>query len=281
MKLAFAAVAAAMVASAGLARAGTFTDVNLGSSFATRGNIAGGINSSAGHLPSTEGGTNNSLANIMARMYMGTSNLTNVSGDIEGTLTFGNTGVTAVRVFDGGAGGPLHLGLGGAGKQDQLWRDGVVTFETKARYAGYAQNFGYRVGATPGGFEGGTAVLDVSQQGFQDNGPFATLTIGSPTDFQWMRANSSNGLTNPQYSLDGNNHQGRDQMVTWEIFGFADGKRRYVIGFEDINQGFNPDDRDFNDLVVEITVDNIVPLPTAGGMALAGLGALALRRRRA
>lgn len=290
MKRTLSAVAAMAVA-AGAAHAGTFTAVNLGTG-ATRGGVTGGINSSAGHLPSTEGGTNNSLANIMSRMYRGTTNLgavgilPAVAGSIQGNtlltgLNLGN-GITAVRVFDAGAGGPLHLGLGSTGKQDQMWRDGVVIFETKARYAGYSQHFGYRTGASAGNFNANDSVLDIASQGFFDiGGPAATLTIGSPVDFQWMRANNNNGSDNPQFSLDGNNWQDRDQMVTWEIFGHNDGKRRYVIGFEDINQGSNPDDRDFNDLVVELTVDNIVPLPTAGGMALAGLGVLAVRRRRA
>lgn len=276
-----------VVVSAGLAHSGTFTPVNLGSG-ATRGSITGGINSSAGHLPSNEGGTNNSLVNIMARMYTNTNttNLAGVTGSVEGNtlatgINFGN-GITAVRVFDANAGGPLHLGLGSAGKQDQAWRDGVVTFEAHARYAGYMQHFGYRQGLAAGAFQTSDSTLDIPSQGFYDTGgPTATLTIGTPVDFQWMRANNNTGLDNPQYSFDANNWQQRDQMVTWEIFGFNDGKRRYVIGFEDINQGGSPDDRDFNDLVVELRVDNIVPLPSATGMAMASFGLLALRRRRA
>ena len=276
------AMAAACVVLAGSASAGTFTGVNLGNTAATRGSITGGLTSSAGYQPSKEGGTNNSLANIMSRMYKGTTSLAGVTGSIEGTLNFGN-GISAVRVFDAGAPGPLHLGLGAAGVQDQVWRDGVVNFSTKARYAGYQQHFGYRTGLAAGNFAGSDSLLDVPSQGFFTVGaPEATLTIGSPIDFQWMRANDNAGSINRQFSVDGNNYQGRDQMVTWEIFGFNDGKRRYVVGFEDINQGGNPDDRDFNDLVIELSVlDNTtIPLPSGAGMGLAGLGVLSFRRRR-
>lgn len=203
MKLSFVAVAACMGA-VGAAHGGTFTPVNLGTS-GTRGAITGGLNSSNGHLPSSEGGTKNSLANIMSRMYKGSASLSGVTGSIEGTLNFGN-GITAVRIFDAGASGPIHLGQGAAGKQDQLWRDGVVTFETKARYAGYSQHFGYRIGTGAGAFNGSDSLLDIPSQGFFSvAGPEATLTIGAPLDFQWMRANSNNGLTNPQFSRNSNN----------------------------------------------------------------------------
>lgn len=264
---------AVIAGAAGIAGAATFTTVNIGTGAGTRGAVLGGGTGA----PSTEGGTNNSIVNIMSRMYLGTTDgdLAGVTGHLEGLIDFGN-GVTARRIADADV-NPLtqvlHLHLGSAGAVDQVWRDGVVSFVARARYAGYDQYFGYREGLTAGGFTGGGFAVS---SGF-DSGPGGILNIGSPVDLQWMRANNAAGTVNPHYSYDANNVAGRDQMVAWEVFGMGGG-RRYVLGFEDINKGGSPDDRDFNDLVIELAV--IIPLPSAGGMALAGLGVLALRRRR-
>ncbi|MDX2130973.1 MAG: DUF4114 domain-containing protein [Planctomycetota bacterium] len=266
----------ALLVAAATAQAG-YTTVNIGSSAATRGAVTGGGNGA----PSGENGGPNSLVNILSRMYNGTTSTAGITGSINGDL-FLNGSVTARRIEDFNAGSPSALanvfnlagGVSGAGGDlDQVWSDGTVRLEARARYAGYSQFFGYRTSLTAGGFTGGVTSV---ASGYNDPAAGTLVNIGSPVSFMWMRANNAAGTNNAHYSYAALNVAQRDQMVAWEILG-AGGGRRFVVAFEDINQGGSPDDRDFNDLVMELVV---IPLPTGAGLSMAGLGVLAFRRRR-
>jgi hypothetical protein len=270
------AAALALCAAAGSAHAG-YTVVNIGNSAATRGAVTGGGTGA----PSSEGGTNNSIVNILSHIYNGTTSTSGITGSIEGDMNLGG-GITARRIADFGGdvfAQILHLASGSAGALDQVWQDGVVQFEARARYAGYEQHFGFQTldnanNLSGAGFGGPSIHVQNSGSGFTAFGS-ETFNIGSPVNFTWMRANNAAGTSNAQYSLASLNVAQRDQMVAWEILGT--GGRRYVLAFEDINQGGSPDDRDFNDLVIELVV---IPLPSGAGLTMAGMTLLAFRRRR-
>ena len=264
------AAIAAIAGAAGIAGAATFTTVNIGTGAGTRGAVLGGGTGA----PSTEGGTNNSIVNIMSRMYLGTTDgdLAGVTGHLEGLIDFGN-GVTARRIADADVNPTQVLPAPGQRPaRSTRCGDGVVSFVARARFAGYDQYFGYREGLTAGGFTGGGFAVS---SGF-DSGPGGILNIGSPVDLQWMRANNAAGTVSP--------HSPTTPTTSPDATRWSPGKSSAwaaavaTCSASDINKGGSPDDRDFNDLVIELAV--IIPLPSAGGMALAGLGVLALRRRR-
>ena len=272
--------AAAIAAMSGTALAG-FTTVNTNSN-TTTSNFGGGAGATGG------GGGERSVVEILSRMYsgLGSFSVANTTGTIEGDLliTNGSNTITARRVHDNIANTAmtgnattniLNLATGSFSAPntptalDGVWSDGTVTAMARARYAGNDQVFGYTLGTAATNFSGTTVSV---AQGFDDGGPGNMISIGSSSAFQWMRQ-KSNG-TNQIWSFAENNANDNDRMVAWEILGF--GSKRYVLAFEDINPG---GDQDYNDLVIEI--DLVIPLPHASGMALAGLGILGLRRRRA
>ncbi len=261
----------ALVGAASLANAG-FTTVQTGSTF-------------GGDVGSPSDST--SVVNILSRMYAGTfdtsSTGSNVTGSVYGILNIGTVTATRIHDFDQNfsddvadqnqLGNVLQLGAGAAGSTDQVWQDGTVTFEARARYAGYSQFFGFRSGASGGsGFSNTAISVDPGYDGSSSNG----ISIGSGSPFRWMRANDSGGTDNVQLSLASENAQeagvSNDQMIAFEI-NDGSGTRKYVLFFEDIDNG---GDRDFNDLAIELSV---IPLPSGAALGMAGLGLLAIRRR--
>jgi len=246
-------VALAVMTAAGTANAG-FTTVNTGNTF------GGGLGATGG------GGSELNIVKIMESIpgYGAYS-----AGAVGTTLTFTGGG-SAKRVEDFGSGGVLTLVNGSAGALDQKWKDGTVTFEAHARFAGFGQAFGYNTALDNSTFA--TTVTQITGSGLGASGS-GVFTIGAG-DFQWMRADNLAGA-NRQFSIEANNAGACDQMVAWEIFGFA-GQKRYLLAFEDIVGSGS--DRDFNDLVMELVV--VIPPPSAGGMGLAGLLVLGVRRRR-
>lgn len=267
-KITSVAIVAALAGAASFANAG-FTTVQTGGTF-------GG-----GNANGASDGT--SVVNILSRMYGGDfdTSVTGVTGSIYGTLNIG--GVTATRVHDflgsddvlnqNVLGSVLQLGAGAAGSTDQVWQDGTVTFEARARYAGDAQFFGFRAGDSGGsGFTNTAISVGPGYDGTLSNG----ISIGSGNPFRWMRANNSAGDDNVQLSRASENAQeanvSNDQMIAFEIDD-GSGTRRYVLFFEDIDVG---GDRDFNDLAIELSV---IPLPTGAALGMAGMGLLAIRRR--
>ena len=164
---------------------------------------------------------------------------------------------------------------------DQVWHDGIANLNARARYAGYSQNFGYYQGADgPGtGFTSGTLVS-------VDTNPFlGTGESFGPTnivgEWRWGRTG-----TTTNSSLDGENVDGLDHMVTYQItgaglldLGYAADATVWLLFWDD--QDFPDTDRDFNDLTVEIVaVAMSVPLPAPLAIAGVGLFGVMLRRRK-
>jgi hypothetical protein len=288
-----------IVAAAGAANAGV-TFVNTGGTFS--GGTGGPSSENIGSDPAFNG--SKSIVRIMNRMLTGqTAQLTNanaatfgVSGDVGDTLYFnGNNAVngagviTARRIQDfvGSATGVgsqifLEAGVVNGNQTDQVWHDGTVSYEARARYAGQTQWFGIKngdgtaAGSTSNGFSApttGPTSVEVGA-GFVANGS-ETIEVGANA-FRWMRASNQAGSSGKVFSRASNNStSGIDNMIAFEIFDNIPGQRRYILGFEDTNTG----DRDFNDLVIELVVS--IPLPTGAAMGMAGLGLLAIRRRAA
>lgn len=219
-----------------------------------------------------------------------------VFNSVAGSISYNlGGGLTAVRIFDqvsGGVGDVLKLHEGfNANSSDQVWRDGQLQFESRARYSAQNQFFGLQknagVAASDTGFtdvispfdtnNNDDALLNIGSPNFQflsgASAPTVTVNIGSPVDFRWMRSASQQGSTNDGFSRQSDNTGAnlRDRMIAFQIIDSNNlNKKQYVLAFEDGS------DNDYNDLVIELVS---IPLPTGAAMGMAGLGLLAIRRR--
>jgi hypothetical protein len=270
------AAISAIAAAAGVANAG-FTNVNVGSAISA--DLGGAANGAFTGTPSSEGGMGSmSVVQILNRVYGNghtvASTVANVSGSIQGTLSFASSGITATRLHDfagpsaSNAGAGMHLG--DATGIDQVWRDGTVVSSATAKFAGANQYFSYRYNTGP---TVGAPSFYTTVNGFNQTAS-ATFNLIPGGDFRWIRADNANGTGNIQTSRASDNANGADRMITFFISGTGITRPTYMVFFEDRAGG----DNDYNDLAVELQV---IPLPTGAAMGMAGLGLLAIRRRAA
>jgi hypothetical protein len=137
-----------------------------------------------------------------------------------------------------------------------------------AKFAGYTQEFGYIPDLNNDGNynESFMPLFTVAGNGLNLNTPTVTVNSGG-ANFLWALDPSGAPLWT---SLPGQNRDGRDHLVTWLINGGSGNTAgNYVIAWEDLPRG---GDRDFNDLVVEVSVGK-GPHPTPEPASLLLLGA--------
>lgn len=268
-------VSAAVVAMAGGVASAQFTQIN--------GPASGEIN----HLTLMNGIFNNDITSNDIEgvgASIGGSHAS-VFASYQGTSSvFGGQNVTITRINDqdagGGAGTALDLGgsnFNAAGVTDQVWVDGTVRARAKAVFAGDNQNFGYVDPST----NAYTGVIDTIGSGLHpsQNVISPVLTFDS-NPWHWARSGlGGNNFSNGHESLESANVSQLDQMVTYHV---QIGNRVlpvWLLFWEDRPNNFGgQSDRDFNDLVVMLSV---IPLPGPAALGMAGLlGLVAVRRRR-
>lgn len=168
---------------------------------------------------------------------------------------FTNGVTTVTRVDDNSFVPLLNMLTGGPGTgDDDVWTDGIATAAVQARFAGRPQEFGFSF--APPAF---TKVFDVTGSGFAVSGS-GVVAFGMAATWQWARADDSDaGLTNAHFSDEPSNLDGFDHMVTYEVVG-APGvdpmKKVWLLWWEDITG--TGSDRDYNDLVVQLEVQQCV-----------------------
>lgn len=135
------------------------------------------------------------------------------------------------------------------------WSGGTAV----AKYAGNTQNFGYFAGPSGGSF---TSVMVVPPTAL---GTWVSIPYMASFRFGLNSPNASGTFWNSNAA---ENPLGEDHMVTFDLTGGVHAGDR-VIAWEDRPLGVA--DRDYNDLVLQISP---VPEPTA--LALLGLGLAAL-----
>ena len=196
----------------------------------------------------------------------GTSRTLYLGGGAEGN-------VSALRVFDFLACSengdqsnndvhPINLITGTPLDVDPIWTDGVATATAQAKFALYSQEFGYDQHDGPlGGRTGYTSWIVVSGNGFAGDGMSAQIVgdaerMFSPT-WEWARSGNKPAVPHDVW-YSGNNSDGLDHMITYEITGLDNGAEKTWLLFWD-DQVAGRTDRDFNDLVVEIQANRTAP----------------------
>lgn len=201
---------------------------------------------------SPPGGSERSHAEIFGDLYGGSFT---PSGD-----DFSNGLMTLIRIGD---------------DQDETYNFSFgFDASAQAVYAGFDQHFGYTTDA------GGYVEL-FSVAGTQGTVSAQATGINIDGDFQFVRT-GPRGVTASTQS--GDNVDGIDHVVTYLVenpqAGTLPGQapaQQYLLFFDD--GGGNPSDHDFNDLVVLVTAQTAT-VPEPGSMALLGIGACLLIRRR-
>lgn len=269
--------------------------------------VAGASTANAGYTPiSYRPGGNSSERNqaeIMARFFgNGTFNTTNftsaapATGDFVGQGTYSH--ISFLRVQDyAGAQGSSATGLGIplfthsssiTGRTDQVWQDGTVMLKADAKFAGYNQRVGYKLG-DGSVFGASNPIADVTSVGTTGNMKGvvtgvsvvngAQFTAAPGTDFRLTRSGNGSSYSTNEWSSRASENGGVDHMITYLVSDtLYHGPPRFLIFFDDQGSG---SDRDFNDFAMTLT---IAPLPPAGWAGIstlvAAMGFGYIRRRR-
>lgn len=171
---------------------------------------------------------------------------------LEDGVSYSNSVVTAHRVSDA---------------EDQVWNlDLPVNIRTKAIFADYDQSLGYLPGES-GPLTEYINLFDAAGDGYAVSGQALNVELTDEA-FRWARS-GRDGMVS---SLEADNPDAADYMVTYRMEGLERLEPIYLLFFEDTFADF-----DFQDLVVEVAA---VPSPAALGPGLALLGVLGLIRRR-
>jgi hypothetical protein len=192
---------------------------------------------------------------------------------------FYNGSMSAKRVDDWlSVPGVLDVNNGNVGfTTDQMWTGHKFNVTAVAKFSDYSQEFG----ATNKNGDLKVILPSVTGYGYNITPASHTVDMGGQ-QFKWSRQGSSGN----QSSLDSEDVDGRDHLLTYMIDGVPGTSGPvWMLFFEDLNGSVFPQGArtyaDFNDLVLEVrSVASPVPLPPAGWAGLFTLGCGALVRGR-
>jgi Domain of unknown function (DUF4114)/PEP-CTERM motif len=157
---------------------------------------------------------------------------------------------------------------------DQLWKhknDNNSLVQAEAKFASYSQSFGYIRGEEGNSFSELFTVSAGNKGYLVDNSSiFSVNDSGNPFRF----GNDPEAQYAPDLisSAEADNLDKKDHMLTWYIMS-GEHKGNYVLAWEDL---VNLGDRDYNDLVVEISGIQPTAVPEPASIFLLGSGLLGL-----
>lgn len=209
---------------------------------------------------SGEGSIAEIMAGILGAGFGNDGSLTQTTVNAGGTsaTNYAFGGLTAVRVLDSANNAArMNIASFDSTRDDSGWADGSVDVSVQARFAGFSQGFGVD----------GAQHITVTGTGFN---PSATGIFNFNTGalFEWTRF----GTNGPDSSSTGAGVN--DNMIAWAVVNASNELQSWILAFDD---GGANNDRDFQDLIVEVRV---IPLPGGAALGFAGLAGLACLRRR-
>lgn len=187
-------------------------------------------------------------------------------------------GIYVQRMVDSTDSNPLNNGVNmnvvsgpAFGATDQIWDDGFSKIYAKARFASYAQNFGYNTDIVgPDGIYETWNYLFSVNQGYVQTGQASPDLTGF--DWTWGRQGTT---VNSSYADD--NPDDVDHMLTYKVTGLPGQGSWTVWLLRWDDQTGSCSDRDFNDSVIEIRA---VPVPAAVILGILGLGVAGWKLRK-
>lgn len=141
---------------------------------------------------------------------------------------------------DEGTVNPLNPIGGLSGKTDQSWSGGVINATAKARFAGFNHSFGWERGGTD------HILFTVSGSNYAVTGGVTNVDLSGGA-FHFIDDTGFN-VWSSDVSV---NTDDKDHMVAYLVTGGATTGPTWILFFDDENGG---GDRDFNDMVVEVTL---------------------------
>jgi len=200
---------------------------------------------------------------ILERVYGG-----NFSAAGDGVSYTNDAGVTVSRLADNGS-----------GQTDESWDADVQSAKAVASFARQKQSFGYFGGASGGDF---TKMFDVAGKNFDVAGAATDVSLDGA-----VRFGRGENVGKAFSSLAGENRDGQDHLVSYQVTGLDEETPTFLLFWED-KAGKNSD-WDYNDMVVEVQTAAaaaapgtgeplLIPVPSAawtGLSGLLGLGAIA------
>ena len=218
------------------------------------------------------------FTNILDTLYSSSGSFSQVGLDYQDTTL----GIYVKRMVDSLSSDPTDIGVNmnivagpAFGATDQIWDDGATQIYAKARFAGYAQNFGYWTDDDNNGTYDVWHYLFSVNQGYVQTGQASPVLTG--LEWAWGRKGTTE---NSSYAAENPDDTPYDHMLTYQVTGLADqgSWTVWLLRWDDqtIISGAGSD-RDFNDSVVEIRA---VPVSGAILLGMIGLGVAGVKLRK-